>query len=119
MSLIMHFYVYSLIYKYLPCDLQPQSCVSSTRKFLFYCVRIHIPQNLYNPDQNSSLYSQMIYDHIFFDPKSDHIFEVFGYSLGLYFVSACIWPFSTYFKESKVLESAVSLLTIELDRPQK
>ena len=82
----MHFYVYSLIYKYLPCDLQPQSCVSSTREFLFYCVRIYIPQNLYNPDQNSSLPSQRIYDHMFSDTYLEYIlYDIWLFTWLIYF----------------------------------
>ena len=33
--------------------------------------------NIYNPDENTSLESQTICDHMFSDPKLDHTFHVF------------------------------------------
>ena len=64
--------------------------VSSTRRFLFYtAVLLYLRLNpyisyLYNPDQNSSLASQTICDHMFSDPRSDCTFHVIGYVLGFF-----------------------------------
>ena len=46
--------------------------------------------NLYNPDVNLSLVYQTIYDHMFSDPKWDHIFSYFCFLPGLYiFLIVC------------------------------
>ena len=41
--------------------------------------------NIYNPDENSSLESQTIRDHMFSDRKWDHTSHVFGFSTWLIF----------------------------------
>ena len=64
-------------------------------------------------DKKLSLASQTICDHMFSDLKLDHTFHVFGYIIGLYFVSSRMWQFFTYFEDRKVLESTVCLLPIE------
>ena len=42
--------------------------------------------NLYNLEGNSSLASQTICDHIFYDPKSDHNFHVFQLSIWFIYI---------------------------------
>ena len=51
--------------------------------------------NIYNLDKNTSLSSQIICDHMFSDPNLDHTFRIFGYVLGLYIFSSCMWQFFT------------------------
>ena len=41
----------------------------------------------------------------------------FGYVIGLYFVCLYMWKFTTYFEDRKVLESTLSWLLIESNRP--
>ena len=56
---------------------------------------------------------------MFLDLKSDRIFHISGYVPVLYFFSSCMWKFSTYFKDEKVLESTVSLFPIESNQPKQ
>ena len=58
--------------------------------------------NIYNPDKKFSLASQTICDDMFSDPKSDHIFHIFGYVSGLYIFSSHMYKLSTYFKDEGV-----------------
>ena len=44
--------------------------------------------------------------------------NMFGYELGLYFVSYFMWKLSTYFEDGKVLEYTVSWLLSELNKLQ-
>ena len=74
--------------------------------------------NIYNPDQNMSLASQTICDHMI-QIRSRIILSIFfGYVLVLYYVSYCILKMSTYFEYGNVLEFTVSWFLSESNRLQ-
>ena len=56
---------------------------------------------------------------MFSDPRSDHIFRIFGYVPGLYIFYSIMWQLSTYLEDGKVLESTVSRFPIESNWPKK
>ena len=81
-------------------------CVSKTRRFYltwhffsYFRIKISKISNLYNLDENSSLASKTICDHIFSGLKSDHNFNIFGYVPVLYIFSSCMWQFSSSFED--------------------
>ena len=119
MSSILYYFVHSLIYRYPPCDWQStlMRVINKTilfyKKVLFYSRSNSNISNLYNLDQNLILASQTISDHIFAYPNSDHIFHVFGYELGLYFLYYIICKLTTYFEDGELLEYNVSLFLIK------
>ena len=62
------------------------------QQFLYLSLNLYISNisNIYNQDQNSSLESQTIGNHMFSDLKSDHTFHFFGYVPGVYiFLLVC------------------------------
>ena len=70
-------------------------------------------------DNILSLASQTMCYHIFSDLESDHNFHIFGYVLGLYFVSSRICQLYTLFEDRNVMESTVSWFLIEYNLIQK
>ena len=72
--------LYLIIY---PVINKSRSWYSSARLFLFYATVLFYLRlnsyisNLYNPNQNSSLASQTICDHMFSYPKSYYTFNIF------------------------------------------
>ena len=90
-----------------------------TLQFLKICVQIHLSpkvSKIYNLDQNLRVVSQIICDNMISDPKSNNNFHAFLLCTWVYFVSSQMWQLSTYFEDSKVLESTVSWLLIELNQ---
>ena len=74
--------------------------------------------NLYNPEQNLSLASQTICDHMFSDPKLDYNFQFFLVRYLSDVSSSHMWQFSTYFEDSKVLESTANWFLSESNQLQ-
>ena len=72
--------------------------------------------NLYNSDKIRAQHLKR-YVTTCFQIRSRIIISMFfGYVLGLYCFSSCMWKFSTYSEDGKVLEYTVSLLPNESNR---
>ena len=121
----LYYYVHTIISHYLSCGRQSTfTCVIKNTVFillesfvsLLFESLSQISQNLYKRDKNLSLASQNICDHIFSDMKSDRTLYVFGYILGLYFVSSYMWKLSTYFEYGEVFEYTISWLIFESNK---
>ena len=119
-SSILYSYIHFLISCYLPCYWQSKLAHVINKTVLFYTtVLFYLLSNpyisnissIYNTDQNLSLASQTICDHMFSYPKLDHAFHIFQLRSWIIFpYPMCLFP--TYFEGGKVLESTVSWFLI-------
>ena len=76
------YYMYLFISWYLSCDKQSTLAINATKiaQTVFSLLLNKYISNItdiYNPGINLSWTSQTIYDHMFSDPNSDHIFSYF------------------------------------------
>ena len=116
MFIPLYLIIYPMIYKAHSRVSSTRWCFNNTRQLCFYlCLNPYI-LNTYNMEQNLSLASQTICDHMFSDLKLDHNFHVFWLRTWLVFFSYRMWKFSTYFEEGGVLEYTVSWFPIILNQ---
>ena len=101
------YYVNLIISKYLSCNRKDSLAIDGTEILSTGFIAFsnndtsNIP-NMFNPDVNLRLVSQIKFYDMFSDPESDHIFSQLLVTYLVYFFYSCKWIIATYEKTQNI-----------------